>query len=145
MSKSRSNIRFKIRSNITTTSLKMESFLPSFLYSNYVINIILRQVSFSREHHWWQLLVLQKSLFFQRKECFLCVSIPSVLKFILFRLVKSYSFTPDSIILTTRTKCQRPTLGLVNEWKWKSLSCVQICNPVAYTVYGIVLARILSG
>ena len=101
--------QIQIRSKSTTASLRMESFLPSFLNSNYVVNIVLRQVSFSREHDWWQLLLLQNLCLFQRKECFLCLSITSVLKFILFRLAKSYSFTPDSIILTTRTKCHQRT------------------------------------
>ena len=28
-------------------------------------------------------------------------------------------------------------------WKWKSFSCVQLCNPMDYTVHGILQARIL--
>ena len=29
-------------------------------------------------------------------------------------------------------------------WKWKSLSCVWLCNPMDYTVHGILQARILE-
>ena len=35
----------------------------------------------------------------------------------------------------------------VHKWrkqKWKSLSCVQLCDPMDYTVHGILQARILE-
>ena len=31
-----------------------------------------------------------------------------------------------------------------NEWKWKSLSCVWLCDPMDYTVHGILQTRILE-
>ena len=30
------------------------------------------------------------------------------------------------------------------KWKWKSLSCVGLCDPMDHTVHGILLARILE-
>ena len=35
-------------------------------------------------------------------------------------------------------------LGEVKWMKWKSLSCVQLCDPMDYTVHGILQARILE-
>ena len=35
-------------------------------------------------------------------------------------------------------------LNLHAEWKWKLFSRVQLCNPMDYTVHGILLARILE-
>ena len=32
----------------------------------------------------------------------------------------------------------------ISEWKWKSLSRVWLCNPMDYTVHGILQARILE-
>ena len=36
------------------------------------------------------------------------------------------------------------TLICLWKWKWKSLSRVQLCNPMDYTVHGILQARILE-
>ena len=30
------------------------------------------------------------------------------------------------------------------DWKWKSLNCVWLCNPLDYTIHGILQARILE-
>ena len=32
---------------------------------------------------------------------------------------------------------------VLGKWKWKSLSCVQLCDPIDYKVNGILQARIL--
>ena len=33
---------------------------------------------------------------------------------------------------------------LIDQWKWKSFSCVWLCNPMYYTVHGILQARTLE-
>ena len=32
----------------------------------------------------------------------------------------------------------------MGKWKWKSPSCVQLCDPTGYAVHGILQARILE-
>ena len=59
---------------------------------------------------------------------------------------KTISFTPEvrRCLLPVPSVSSRFSLTLEKKWKWKSLSHVWLCDPLHYTVHGILQTRILA-